>query len=70
MWSSTYYFEVTVYQILLCPFGKFRKLFAAYCLEVIVVVVVVWIFQRYQAPEAHRGSGDCYVHVFVQPCFH
>ena len=20
--------------------------------------------------EAHRGSGDCYVHVFVQPCFH
>ena len=19
---------------------------------------------------AHRDSGDCYVHVFVQPCFH
>ena len=19
---------------------------------------------------AHRGSGNCFVHVFVQPCFH
>ena len=38
MWSSAYYFEVTVHQILaeLCPFKSFCKLFAAYCLEVIV----------------------------------
>ena len=38
MWSSTYYFEVTVHQIFadLCPFESFCKLFAAYCLEVIV----------------------------------
>ena len=38
MWSSTYDFEVTVHQIFadLCPFESFYKLFAAYCLEVIV----------------------------------
>ena len=38
MWSSTYYFEVTVHQIFadLCPFESFCKLFTAYCLEVIV----------------------------------
>ena len=38
MWSSAYYFEVTVHQILaeLCLFERFSKLFAAYCLEVIV----------------------------------
>ena len=37
---------------------------------IIVLVVVVHIFLCYQALEAHRGSGDCYVHVFIQPCFH
>ena len=42
MWSSTFYFEVTLHQILaeLFPFESFCKLFAEYCLEVIVVVVV------------------------------
>ena len=38
MWSSAYYFVVTVHQILaeLCPFKSFCKLFTAYGLEVIV----------------------------------
>ena len=40
MWSSAYYFEVIVHQILaeLCPFESFLycKLFATYCLELIV----------------------------------
>ena len=38
MWSSTYYFKVTVHQIFadLCPFESFCKLFAVCCLEVIV----------------------------------
>ena len=47
MLSSAYYFEVTVRQILtdICPFESFSKLFAAYCLEVIVVQILV--FNRY-----------------------
>ena len=38
MWSSTYYLEATVHQIVadLCPVESFCKPFAAYCLKVIV----------------------------------
>ena len=46
MWSSTYYFEVTVNQIFaeLCPFESFCKFFAAYCLDVIVYSYSLQIF--------------------------
>ena len=46
MWSSTYYFEVTVHQIFadLCPFESFCKLFKAYCLEVIVCQRLIWAY--------------------------
>ena len=33
-------------------------------LMTITVPTVVQIFYRYQAAEAHRGSGDCCVHLF------
>ena len=39
-----------------------------------VAYAAVQIFNTTEAPEALGGSGhcyvDCYVHVFVQPCFH
>ena len=46
MWSSTYYFEVTVHQIFadLCPFERFCKLFTAYRLEVIVCQRLIWAY--------------------------
>ena len=46
MWSSAYYFEITVYQILaeLCHFENFHKLFAAYCLEVQILFLNRYMF--------------------------
>ena len=35
------------------------------CLFVVVVVV-----RSFNATRHYRGCGDCYVHVFVQHCFH
>ena len=61
MWSSSYYFEISVHQILaeLCSFESFWKLFAAYCLEVIVS-------KFYYAPN-FKEVGGAYCFWVVRP---
>ena len=68
MWSSAYYFEVTVHQILaeLCPFENFCKLLAAYCLEVIVCkfYFIIGIFFVNNLSYGHIGKLFIYSFFF------
>ena len=68
MWSSAYHFDVTVHQILaeLCPFESFCKLFAAYCLEVIVCkfYFIIGIFLQI-TNYGHMGKLLFFLHLLL-----